>query len=292
MKRVAETNSLERKNGVFERPDESFEIHPSALDWILADAANPLNKLAQIIPKDSTVLDIGAGNGVLGRLLRRVHGSVTIDGLEPNPAAAANAAPFYRNLFAHSVEEFLSSSHGVINYDFVVMADVIEHLARPDKVLAEFRRRIAPSTRICVSTPNVAFVSVRIALLNGVFDYVDSGILERTHLRFFTLESLRLLSSATQFVPQTIYLLQRDPLTTEIPIESFRVNPLVLLRLLRDQLATTYQFLFVLSTGDGKTIVEVCGNPGRAVTLRYLLRRIGRYTSRLRGKNYAARDPQ
>ena len=91
------------------------------------------------------------------------------------------------NLFAHSVEEFLSSNHGAINYDFVVMADVIEHLARPDKVLAEFRRRIAPSTKVCVSTPNVAFVSVRIALLNGVFDDVDSGILERTHLRFFTL---------------------------------------------------------------------------------------------------------
>lgn len=67
------------------------------------------------------------------------------------------------------------------------MADVIEHFAYPDEVLAALVARAKPGARFLLSTPNVAHLSVRLNLLQGRFDYVDSGILESTHLRFFTL---------------------------------------------------------------------------------------------------------
>ena len=262
--------SVPEIRGYFERPVQSFCVDPRSLDWILADAANPLNRLARIIPNGARVLDIGVGNGVLGRLLNRVHGGVVIDGVEPDAAGAQHATPYYRKLFSASIEAFLSEHNKTLEYDYIVMADVIEHLVYPDRVLRQLAERLKSSAKICVSTPNIAFLPVRIALLNGVFDYVDSGILERTHLRFFTLHTLLRLFEGIKLAPEMIAFLQRDPLSTEISLQEFSVGPFALLKLLRDELARVYQFLFVLSGEKKDAAVERVGDPGRAVLWRYL----------------------
>lgn len=260
--------------GPFERPTHTFDVDPNALRWILADPANPLNQLAGLIPKGSRVLDIGAGNGLLARLLSHLHGEITIDGVEADAAAADHARPWYRELYRGTVDGFLRESNATLPYDFVVLADVIEHLADPARVLSLLRQRMNTSARICISTPNVAFVSVRIALLNGAFDYVDSGILERTHLRFFTLRTLRQLFASVDLHPETSYLLRRNPLDMEIRLSELPVSPLLLWRLLRDELATTYQFLFVLSGMRCESTTKAVGDPGRYIVLKYLGRRI------------------
>lgn len=264
----------EKLHGLFERTSQSYTLDNRALGWILADEANPLNRLVHIIPDGATVLDVGAGNGVLAQLLRHEKRDVTIDGIEPDPAAAEIARTSYRNLFEGSVETVIAAGHGMAHYDFIVLADVIEHLPDPERILRLLKERLGRSGKLCVSTPNVAFASVRIALLNGEFDYVNSGILERTHLRFFTLRSLRRLFDVTLLFPHVTMLLKRNPLDMEIRLQDFGISPFAFSTLLRDELASVYQFLFVLGTEAGDTVVTSHGHAGRAVVLRYLARRL------------------
>ena len=73
----------------------------------------------------------------------------------------------------------------------IVMLDVLEHLADPERVLREAAEVLEPRGRIVVSLPNVANLSVRIGLLFGRFRYGDRGILDRGHLRFYTRRTAR-----------------------------------------------------------------------------------------------------
>jgi SAM-dependent methyltransferase len=71
-------------------------------------------------------------------------------------------------------------------FDYVLLADVLEHLQHPERVVAWTLRYLKPDGRLLISVPNVAHLYVRWKLLWGAFDYQDRGILDRTHLRFFT----------------------------------------------------------------------------------------------------------
>ncbi len=75
--------------------------------------------------------------------------------------------------------------------------DVLEHLPDPERALAAARRLLRPGGRLFVSVPNVANLTVRLSLLFGRFEYGDRGIMDRTHLRFFTRKSaLRMVRGA------------------------------------------------------------------------------------------------
>jgi 2-polyprenyl-3-methyl-5-hydroxy-6-metoxy-1,4-benzoquinol methylase len=78
-------------------------------------------------------------------------------------------------------------------FDVVLMANVLEHLRAPEAVLRDAVSVLRPSGRILISVPNVAHFAIRRMLLRGRFDYAETGIMDRTHLRFFTRASLRQL---------------------------------------------------------------------------------------------------
>lgn len=261
---------------LFERPAKSFEIDSLAIERVLADVANPLNRIAKSIPRGARVLDIGAGNGMLGRLLRVTNRDAVVDALEPDPIAAALAKSYYNKLYECTAEQYLDDAGGRQEYDAVVLADVIEHFADPGRFLARLRERLTSSTRLFVSTPNVAFASIRVALLNGNFDYVESGILERTHLRFFTLKSLQMLFETSRLFAESTMLLKRNPMQMEVRVQDYSVGALTLRRMLRDELASVYQFLFVLGIEPRGSIVSVHGDSGSGIVVRYLLHRVRR----------------
>ena len=79
------------------------------------------------------------------------------------------------------------------DFDAIVCGDVLEHLVHPAPVLRALGRALAPGGVVVVSVPNVAHLWMRLSLLVGRFDYAERGILDRTHLRFFTERSLRAL---------------------------------------------------------------------------------------------------
>ena len=128
----------------------------------------------------SPVLDVGAAEGYLGRLLE--GSGLAIDALEPNKGYASAAQPYYRKLYQARVEEVaLEEQYGVI-----VFGDVLEHLVEPAAVLKQLMVSLAPNGVVLVSVPNVAHLAVRLLLLSGRFPRMDRGPLDRTHLHFFT----------------------------------------------------------------------------------------------------------
>lgn len=128
------------------------------------------------------VLDIGAATGMLGEQFARF--GFVLHGVEPHPAWAEAARPHYAALVCGTLadaEDAFLAGHNV-----VVCADVLEHIAEPEQAL---RRLLALQPTGCefyISVPNIANIWVRLSLLLGRFDYTERGILDRTHLRFFT----------------------------------------------------------------------------------------------------------
>jgi predicted TPR repeat methyltransferase len=136
------------------------------------------------------LLDLGFGTGEFSRRIRpRCR---HLSGIEADPAAASAARDVFDDLFVGDLLEGLGKARGG-PFDVIVAGDVLEHLARPEDAMGPIRALLAPGGRLLVSLPNVANVTTRLALLAGRFDYQDRGILDRTHLRFFTWKTARAL---------------------------------------------------------------------------------------------------
>jgi 2-polyprenyl-3-methyl-5-hydroxy-6-metoxy-1,4-benzoquinol methylase len=129
----------------------------------------------------SPVLDVGAAQGFLGQLTQ--DSGLAIDAVEPNPHWAEHAKPFYRNVFASTIED----AHLPDNtYHVVVCGDVLEHTVDPVTVVQQLRRVATDDAYFIISLPNVAHLAVRLMLLFGRFPQMERGILDRTHLHFYT----------------------------------------------------------------------------------------------------------
>jgi 2-polyprenyl-3-methyl-5-hydroxy-6-metoxy-1,4-benzoquinol methylase len=149
--------------------------------WILQlveDAQRPLR-----------ILDVGSADGYLGLILKeRGH---YVAGVEREPQLAERARPIYDRFYQVDVDSFEFPDRD--EYDLIIFADVLEHLREPAAVLRRCRSALKRDGKIIVSVPNVANLVIRLNLLLGYFDYRDLGILDRTHLRFFTLRTLKKL---------------------------------------------------------------------------------------------------
>lgn len=137
------------------------------------------------------ILDVGTASGYLGKILKgRGH---CIAGIEYDTVAAESAKNYYDSFRVADIETFEFPYRG--EFDYIVFADVLEHLRDPAAVLRTCLPALKPSGKIIISVPNVANFVVRLSLLFGKFDYMDRGILDKTHLRFFTLRSLKKMMS-------------------------------------------------------------------------------------------------
>ena len=141
-----------------------------------------------MVPDSATkILDIGCAAGALGAALKQ-RGPCEVWGIEMHPAAAADA----RHRLDHVIEgDALDHEAELADdaFDAVIMADVLEHVADTEGMLALARRILVPNGKLILSLPNVRHWSVLQMLLGGDWRYFESGIMDRTHLRFFTMRS-------------------------------------------------------------------------------------------------------
>jgi 2-polyprenyl-3-methyl-5-hydroxy-6-metoxy-1,4-benzoquinol methylase len=138
------------------------------------------------VPSGASVLDVGCWSGSVGSFLIE-HRNATVDGVEPDARMASLARRHYRDVFVGPLEDFLGQNQR--RYDRVLFLDVLEHLPEPAEPLRRAKELLHPGGRALVSIPNVAHWSLRKELLLGRWRYEATGLLDRTHLRFFTLES-------------------------------------------------------------------------------------------------------
>jgi SAM-dependent methyltransferase len=145
--------------------------------------------LASQVPAGTVVLDVGCAGGYLAEVL--VKKGCVVDGIEIDVQAATRARRVCREVFVGSVEEedFVRSLTG--GYDRILFGDVLEHLREPENVLRRIAALLNADGRILVSLPNIAYWEVRWDLLRGRFEYQESGLMDCTHLRFYTYDSVR-----------------------------------------------------------------------------------------------------
>ena len=146
------------------------------------------------IKPGSTVLEIGCAHGRMTKYLKETL-NCTVDIAEIDYQAGSIAKQWCRNSWIGSIGDievsvFWNIVLGDLKYDYVIFADVLEHLLHPEEVLSQSKRALKEDGSIWISIPNIAYNGVIIDLINDKFTYRETGLLDNTHLRFFTINSL------------------------------------------------------------------------------------------------------
>ena len=228
-------------------------IYETAVD---PDAENNSHAFAlSLIGFNKSVLEVGCSTGYLTKVMSERGCNVV--GIEIDPDAALVAEQWAEQVVVGNIDE-----GEVWNYvkdeafDVVVLGDVLEHLRDPLGSLRQAVRKIKPTGYVVTSLPNIAHGDVRIALLQGRFRYAPTGLLDRTHMRFFTLETIRdLLREAGLVVVDTKRVVM--PLFySEIGVKRSDVNHKTLDELHADPEVETYQFVMKSVRDNGPQAVN------------------------------------
>jgi SAM-dependent methyltransferase/glycosyltransferase involved in cell wall biosynthesis len=156
-----------------------------------------LSKIAAKVSINSMVLDVGCSVGMLGRYLSLEKGCI-VDGVDIDDQALQQCKQVYRKIACKNLEhDDLTDVFVQESYDFIVVADIVEHLVDPDRLFSQLKLLVKPHGSIIFSVPNIMHVAVALELLLGNFDYKQSGLLDSTHIRFYTYQSIvaRLVNS-------------------------------------------------------------------------------------------------
>lgn len=137
-------------------------------------------------PRGGTLLDLGAAGGELGASLRDRFARTI--GFEYNVDCLVDLRGRFDAVVIADLERVKALPSEV---DAIVLADVLEHLRSPTAALQLVREALTERGRAYISVPNIANITVRLGLLFGIFEYRDRGILDHTHLRFYTMRTIR-----------------------------------------------------------------------------------------------------
>jgi 2-polyprenyl-3-methyl-5-hydroxy-6-metoxy-1,4-benzoquinol methylase len=224
---------------------------------IIADQEESLSKIVAKVPHGSLVLDIGCGSGMLGKYLSE-NKECIVDGVDIDPDAVALAKPKYRKVGVFNLEnESLATTFKAEAYDCIVMADVIEHLVHPEQLFQDVKQLLKPAGILLFSIPNITHLSAGLELVLGKFGYRNSGLLDSTHVRFYSRQSF-----VEKLEANGIYADEIDTVKREIDDTEFVAHPNFPQHWIRDIVqdredALTYQWIISAKLFKPKKIKQV-----------------------------------
>jgi len=145
-----------------------------------------------ILPNDTKkILEIGTGSGAMANAYKQINADVNYVGVEIDPEYKVLSERYCNTVYLENFELPTDALlHEADDADFIIFSDVLEHMYNPWKVLKNLSERIPEHCRILASIPNIQHWSIQMRLLSGDFEYADSGLLDRTHVRFFTRKTM------------------------------------------------------------------------------------------------------
>ena len=180
-------------------------------DWVEPMAPNPRR----------VVLELGCGNGATGALALREGKCGAWVGIERQGAAAGEAARVLSDVLVGDVDS-LDIPYAEASFDLLVMGEVLEHLPDPEATLRRLVRFLKPGGQALASTPNIGHWRIIAGLLAGRFDYEAQGVMDRTHLKWFTPRSLKRAFEQAGLTDVTVRALDWKPrsraLTAALPL--------------------------------------------------------------------------
>ena len=213
---------------------------------VLGEDNDSLTMLARHIEAGAVVLDLGMGTGGLGKYLA-ARQSITLDGVTLSDEEAQRAGTVYRQVVVADLDSAdLTQLFAGQRYDRIVCADVLEHLKTPERILQQCQQLLKPRGQLLTSVPNVAYCGLLAELLQGEFEYRPEGLLDSTHLRFFTRQSLHRFFTQNGWQVKTSETTTRNVLASEFKGQFHHLPPAVSRHLLALPDAATYQFISCL----------------------------------------------
>ncbi len=203
-------------------------------------------QLVLLTGRNKKVLEIGPATGYVTEVLRSRGCEVTA--IEMDPGAAEIAAEFCERIIVGDVEQIdFPQTFRDEQFDVVMFGDVLEHLVDPRGILEKVRPLLRAGGYVVASIPNVAHGSIRLMLLDGKFAYSDKGLLDHTHLRFFTKRGIEGLFEEAGYRIRvwrhmTTDTLQ-DPFAGEFSSQESELPTHLVEALRQDPEALTYQFV-------------------------------------------------
>lgn len=178
-------------------------------------------EIIKIVGENKIVLEIGSSTGYMTKVF--LGNGCQVDVVEKNIQVLRKLPKGIRKVFNISIEDGKIKLLLSKDYDFIIMADVLEHLVNPSKTLNILHKIANKNTKLIISLPNIASWVMRKQLFfKGDFEYQDSGILDRTHLHFYTVSTLPKLLSANGWRVErligTIIRLPFEGIISKIPV--------------------------------------------------------------------------
>jgi len=142
--------------------------------------------------ENSTVLDVGCACGDFGKLLSSKRCNVYGMEYDAGSIAIASSLGEYNSIYQINLNDFNEEEYeGYFSYfDSIVALDILEHLLDPEQVLVFLTKLLKVDGSLIISLPNVAFCDIKLGILNDEFTYTDTGILDKTHIKFYTYKSI------------------------------------------------------------------------------------------------------
>ncbi len=225
-------------------------ISPLKTDYVFKYDDNPRTELIDLITEPPhRVLEIGCGAGATGLALKQKFQDIEYVGVEPDEGAAKIAETRLDRVISSDIEKIQLGTFGLTKeyFDLIICADVLEHLYDPWKILFALRNNLVPDGRVLVSIPNIQHISIINNLLNGNWTYSKYGLLDATHIRFFTLSEIIKMFSGTG------YKMVQCSHTTQPEIENVKKWPadldfgkVVIKNVSRDEAAKFFVFQYFI----------------------------------------------
>jgi len=161
------------------------------------------------------VLDVGCGGGATARLVKEKFPGTRVVGIELNPHAAQYAGQFIDDVICDSIDNVdLGTRFPGLQIDTVLLLDVLEHLYDPWRALVRVRSWLDAGARVLASVPNIRNLANLDELAAGRWEYAENGVLDVTHLRFFTKATLKRMFEETGFA-----VVHMEPLTQPMSVD-------------------------------------------------------------------------
>ena len=223
----------------------SFSANLSATRYAQQQAPEAVIRVAALVGYKAAVLEIGPATGILTRMLSAEQGC-EVTAIEIDPMAAERARSLCKAIHIADIESIeISLLLGDQKFNVVTFGDVLEHLRSPVAALKKVKPYIADDGCVVISVPNIAHASIAYELANGRFDYRPTGLLDVTHIRFFTRKSLLQVIDDAGYVVVDFDRVIVNPEQTEFNTKAYSTAQQQLLHYFEssNSESSTYQFI-------------------------------------------------
>ena len=213
-------------------------------------------EVMQMVPESAMrILEIGCGAGVTSRMLKEENNAREVVGVEYDATAAKEASKFLDKVFCGDAEKInLPYRDGY--FDCIIYADVLEHLRDPEKLLKKQKRLLSKNGVMVMSIPNTRHYSLVNQLIEGRWTYEECGLLDSTHIRFFTLSEIKEMLGRCGLLPLEIKGKRIDQIYKEGMSGTLKIGRWQIDNLSEEEMFEFFVFQYLLTVAKEPTEKE------------------------------------